>query len=65
MENVRALMARGEWNEGRADVSLFPRGLIPPPEAQMSVADAEARTAAAPPEPSGRPRIERLALSIE
>ena len=64
-ENVRALRAKGEWVEGQADVSFVPRGLIPPPSAEMSVADAEATAAAATPEPAGSPRIERVELIAE
>jgi hypothetical protein len=64
-DNVRALRARGEWQEGRADVSFFPRGLVPPPSEEASVAEAEASAAAATPEPAGRPRVERVVLSVE
>lgn len=64
-DNVRALRARGEWNEGQADVSFFARGLTPPPGGEESVAEVEARAVATSPEPAGRPRIERVVLSIE
>lgn len=64
-DNVLALRAKGEWGEGQADISIVPRGLIPPPSAEMSVADAEATAAAATPEPAGSPRIERVELIAE
>jgi hypothetical protein len=64
-DNVRALRAKGEWVEGQADVSFVPRGLIPPPGAEMLVADAEATAAATTPEPSGSPRIGRVKLIAE
>ena len=64
-DNVRALRARGEWLEGRAEVSFFARGLIPPLSEEASVAEAEAAAVAATPEPAGRPRVERVVLSVE
>lgn len=64
-DNVRALRARGEWQEGRVNVTFFARGLIPPPSEETSVAEAEASAAAATPEPVGRPRVERVVLSVE
>ncbi len=64
-DNVRALRAKGEWQEGRAEVSFFARGLIPPPREQASVAQDEASAAAATPESVGRPRVERVVLSVE
>ena len=64
-DNVLALRAKGEWGEGQADISIVTRGLIPPPSAEMSVADAEATASAATPEPAGSPRIERVELIAE
>jgi tyrosinase len=62
-DNVRALRAKGEWQEGRADVSFFARGLIPPPSEEAPLAEASAAAAAR--EPAGRPRVERVVLSVE
>ncbi len=62
-DNVRALRARGEWQEGWADISFFARELVPPPSEEASVAEASA--AAATPEPAGRPRLERVNLIVE
>lgn len=57
---IRTLKEKGEWDESRAEVSFFARGLIP--------ADAEETTrtgSRARPEPAGRPRVERVVLSTE
>ena len=60
-DNVSALRARGEWQERRAQVSFIARGLIPPPGEEVSAAEAAASAVT----PTGRPRLERVVLSVE
>jgi hypothetical protein len=62
-DNVRALKAKGEWQEREANVSFFARGLIPPPGEEDSV--PEARAASDTAEPAGSPRMERVVFSVE
>ena len=62
-DNVRALKAKGEWQEREANVSFFARGLIPPPSEEDSV--AEARAASDTAEPAGSPRMERVVFRVE
>ena len=64
-DNVRALRAKGEWQEREANVSFFARGLIPPPGEEASVAEAEARAASDTAVPAGSPRVERVVFSVE
>jgi len=57
---VRALRERGEWREGEAKVSFVMRGLmLPVVEAEGAKGFAEQKE-----EPPGRPRVERVTITI-
>lgn len=56
--NVRALQARGEWQEGPVSATFVMRTVLPPPGDEEAAAAPET-------EPAGRPRIARVTLNTE